>query len=378
MSGPARAARGRRLRVAVGAIVLACLVATGCRTIGYVARGGLAEARILWRRQPIAELLAQPDLDPQLRDRLELVERVRAYAGNDLGLRVGESYTTFADVDGEAVVWVLSAARRDELEAYTWWWPVVGRVPYQGYFEREDADAAASGLGAQGYDTDVRSASAFSTLGWFADPLLSTTARYGPVSLTETVIHELFHATLYVPSHVDFNESAASFVGHRGAMAFFCDGPGRDATRCTEARRRWAYTLAHGRFLERYVTRLRALYAEGLPPAQRDAWRVRLAARAARAIRARGLGTGDDLSPPNNARLLAMLAYETDLGAFDRLAPTGEALPGAIERIVTAARGASDPFMAVRALDPLAHRGEAATGPPSLQTRTAGLDSPKP
>jgi len=104
MSGPARAARGRRRRVAVGAIVLACLVATGCRTIGYVARGGFAEARILWRRQPIPELLARPDLDPQLRERLELVERVRTYAGNDLGLRVGESYTTFADVDGEAVV----------------------------------------------------------------------------------------------------------------------------------------------------------------------------------------------------------------------------------------------------------------------------------
>ena len=367
MSRPARAARGRRLRVAVAATVLACLVASGCRTVGYVARGGLSEARILWRRQPIVDLLERPDLDPKLRERLQLVQQVRTFAEDDLGLRVGESYTTFADVDGEGVVWVLSAAHRDKLEAYTWWWPIVGRVPYQGYFEREDADAAASALAAQGYDVDVRSASAFSTLGWFADPLLSTTARYGPVALTETVIHELFHATLYVPSHVDFNESAASFVGHRGAMAFFCDGPGTDAARCDEARRRWAHVRAHGRFLERYVLRLRALYAEQLPPAARDAWRVRLASRAARAVRARGLGSGDDLSPPNNARLLSMVAYETDLGAFDRLAPTGAALPDAIERIVGAARGASDPFAAVRALQP-----------PSLQTRTAGLDSRKP
>src|SRR5262249_4932431 len=143
---------------------------------------------------------------PKLRERLELVQRGRAFAGDVLRLRGGGSYTTFADVDGEGVVWVLSAAHRDKLEAYTGWWPVVGRVPYQGYFERADADAAASRLPAQGCDVDVRSASAFSTLGWFADPLLSTTARYGPVSLTETVIHELFHATLYVPSHVDFNE----------------------------------------------------------------------------------------------------------------------------------------------------------------------------
>ena len=124
---------------------------------------------------------------------------------------------------------------------------------------------------------------------------------------------------------------------------------------------------AHGRFLARYVLRLRGLYAQQLPPAVRDAWRVRLAARAARAIRARGLGTGDDLSPPNNARLLSMVAYETDLSAFERLAPTDGALPSAIERIVGAARGASDPFAAVRALEP-----------PSLQTRTAGLDSTDP
>jgi predicted aminopeptidase len=134
MSPGARAARGRRRRVAVAATVLACLVASGCRTVGYVARGGLAEARILWRRQPIAELLERPDLDGVLRERLELVRRVRTFAEDDLGLRVGESYT-FADVGGEGGTGCSRRRIRDKLEAYTWWWPVVGRVPYQGYFE---------------------------------------------------------------------------------------------------------------------------------------------------------------------------------------------------------------------------------------------------
>jgi len=345
--------RRRASRTAAGllALVVFCTGTIGCRSVTYLARGGLAEARILWRRQPIADLLARSDLDRDLRERLALVLQVRTFAAEGLGLDVGESFTTFADVDGDAVVWVVSAAHRDRLEPYTWWYPVVGRVPYQGYFERAEAEDAARRLAAQGLDVDVRAASAFSTLGWFSDPLLSTTARTAPVALAETVIHELFHATLYVPSAVEFNESAATFVGHRGAMAFFCDGPGRDTARCGESQARWRRVRAHARLLERYVRRVRALYAANLPEPARERVRARLAEHAARAVRRRGLGAPDELSPPNNARLLAMLAYETDLAAFERLAPAAATLPTAIERIVGAARGARDPFAAVCALD---------------------------
>jgi predicted aminopeptidase len=359
--------RGAR-RTAVVALLAACLTAAGCRTVGYLARGGLAEARILWRREPIAPMLARPGLDPELRERLTLVLQAREFAETPLGLRVGDSFSTFADADGTAVVWVVSAAHRDRLEPYTWWYPIVGRVPYQGYFERDEAERAGAALTAQGFDVDVRPASAFSTLGWFADPLLSTTARGAPVTVVETVLHELFHATLYVPSATAFNESAATFVGYRGAEAFFCDGPGDDASRCAETRTRWTRVQAHGRLLERYVRRMRALYAAGLPVAVRERRRAAFAARAARAVTRRGLGSGDELSPPNNARLLAMLAYETDLGAFERLAPASAALTDAVRRIVEAARGASDPLAAVRRLDPEI----------PLQTRRTGLDCTLP
>ena len=155
--------------------------------------------------------------------------------------------------------------------------------------------------------------------------------------------------------------------GHRGAIAFFCDGPGRDTARCREAHARWQRVRAHARLLERYAGRMRALYAAGLPVAARERVRARLAARAADAVRRRGLGSPDELSPPNNARLLAMLAYETDLAAFERLVPGAGALPAAIDRIVEAARGARDPFAAVRALER-----------PTLQTQAAGLDSIPP
>jgi len=353
-------------RVGRVALVALALAASGCG-IGYVVRAGYSEARILWRREPITSVLARPDLDPGLRERLELVLAVRAFARDGLGLRVGESFATFADVDGDATVWVVSAAYRDRLEAYTWWFPVVGRVPYKGFFDRGDATALAGTLEADQLDVDVRSASAFSTLGWFADPLLSTTARADPVRLAETVIHELFHATLYLPGEATFNESAATFVGHRGAIAFFCDGPGENVERCGTAIRRWDAERAHGRVVARLVRRLRALYASGAAPQAIQRQRRVLAARAAATIERRHLGDPRELSPPNNARLLAVVTYETDLDVFDGLVAPGRPLRPAIAAIVARARGAADPFAAVRAIDP--H---------TLQTDAAGLDSTLP
>lgn len=336
---------------------LACLaglvaVVTGCGQPLYVARLGWEEARILWRREPIPELLARPDLDPGLRERFELVLAARAFAGERLGLRVGDSYGTFAEVDQRAVVHVLQAARRDRLESHTWWYPVAGRVPYRGFFDAAEAEAAGDRLAADGLDVDVRPAIAFSTLGWFADPLLSSTARASPEEVVETVLHELFHATLYVPGEPAFNESAATFAGHRGAIAFFCDRPSADPARCARTREAWRATQARGVVLGRLADKLRRLYDADPPEPVRERVRTRLALRAGRALEARRAGRASELVPPNNARLLGALIYVTDLDAFEALAP-GESDPGpALRAMVTAADGDGDPFAQVRALSP--------------------------
>src|SRR6185369_12698988 len=129
------------------------------------------------------------------------------------------------------------------------------------FFARSAADALGTELAAQRLDVDIRPALAFSTLGWFADPLLSNVADEPPVAVATTVLHELFHATLYVPGQAAFNESAATFAGQRGAIAFFCGGPADHAERCAEAERRWVATRARGRLFGRLATRLRRLYA---------------------------------------------------------------------------------------------------------------------
>ncbi len=337
----------RRLWVVLVAFVV---VAPGCGA-GYFLRAGWQEARILLARRPIADLLAEPDLDPVLRQRLTLTLSVRHFAADALRLRVGDAYSSFAQVSRDATVYVLSAAHRDRLEAVSWRYPLVGRLPYRGFFARAEAERAATGLAARGFDTEVRPAVAFSTLGWFADPLLSTVTAGTPVDVAETVIHELFHSTLYVPGAAAFNESAATFAGSRGAQAFFCAGPGlADVASCTEARRRWRVTRARGRLLGHLATRLRRLYAHHPPGTATQGARAALATAAADRMVRRGLGARRELVPPNNARLLGALVYLTDLDGFDRLAPTDADLGPALARLVAAAREATEPFSAVRVL----------------------------
>src|SRR5262249_12774086 len=326
---PARAGgrRGTHVSRAFCCALLLAMLAAGCGSVGYVARSGWSEARVLWRRQPIVALLARHDIDPALREHLELALAVREFAAGPLGLRVGDSYRTFAEVDGEATVHVVSAAHRDRLAPYTWWYPVVGRVPYRGFFAESAAEAAARELARPDLDVDVRPAIAFSTLGWFADPLLSTVAATPPEAVAETILHELFHATLFVPGASAFNESAANFAGQRGAAAFFCAGPGHDAARCARARARWQVTRARGRILGRLARRLRTLYAGRPRPRRRERVRVCLTRAAERALVRHRVGVAGELWPPNNARLLGELIYLTDLDAFDALAPTDDVGP---------------------------------------------------
>ena len=203
--------------LAVIALVVFLLTPTGC----YLSRAGWEEAKILAGRRQIVRLVDDATTDPATRDQLRLVLAARGFAADSLRLRTGESFTTYSHLDRDTLVLVVSGAYRDRLEAYTWWFPIVGRVPYKGFFDFSAALDLARDLERAGFDSYVRPSAAFSTLGWFNDPLLSTSLRADSISLANTVIHEVTHNTFYKAGQAVFNESFANFVGARGSAWFF-------------------------------------------------------------------------------------------------------------------------------------------------------------
>ncbi|MBX3026052.1 aminopeptidase [bacterium] len=325
----------------------AVLTLAGCG-VGYVARAGYEEARILWRREPISAVLARPDLDPATRAKLALVEPIRAYARDALGLRVGGSYRTVAAVDASQVVHVVTAAPRTRLQPLTWWFPIVGRVPYRGYFDAAEASRFAGDLERRGDDTMVRPAVAFSTLGWFDDPLLSTMLRDDETALAETLLHELTHATRYVPGEVAFNESFAMFVGLCGAERFFLARG--DADRAARVADRWADAQTFSTALAEVVARLRMAYQQPIDEPARQALFVALqedmAGRAWRTSEYAGFWR----RPINNAVIVHDQLYADRLPLFAAaLACRAGDLRATVDAILDRL-AADDPYAAVAAL----------------------------
>lgn len=262
----------RRRRIRPAHVVRAVLVvlalglavcAWSCSPL-YVIKAGIAEAKILHARRPIADVLTDPTTDADTRGKLAFVVEARRFARDDLGMSPGDAYTTYTKLQHDTLAMVLSAAYKDRLVPKTWWFPIVGRVPYKGFFDEDDAKEAQADLAADGFDTYLRPTTAFSTLGWFNDPMLSTVLRSDAVDVVETVLHELAHRYLFVPGHVDFNESFATFVGRVGAARFFCtrQGGGPDTVKCLRAQARWRDYERFSVFVDSLVSDLDRVYGD--------------------------------------------------------------------------------------------------------------------
>jgi predicted aminopeptidase len=290
--------------------------------VRYLTRAGIEETRLLQARQSIAALAADPHTEPALRDALGLVVASRNYAAG-LGLDAKETYTTYADVGRDTLLLVLQAAPRDCICPYTWKYPIVGRIPYKGFFDTKAALREADRLAARGYDIHLRPSGAFSTLGWFNDPLLSTALTGDSVELAATVFHEIAHNTLYVKSATPFNESYAQFVGYHSAQSFFRERG--DSVLAQRAADRWHDEMVLGEFYAGLVQRLQALYdthpdSMALERGRADAagWaRSELQGPVAARLRTFTIGRVPE-RPVNNARLIGALIYRTRLDLFDR------------------------------------------------------------
>jgi predicted aminopeptidase len=280
----------------------------------------------------------------------------RDFARDSIGLKVGDSFTTYSRLRRDTLVLVVSAAHRDRLVPHTWWFPIVGRVPYKGFFDFEAALDMARDLERDGLDTYVRPAAAFSTLGWFNDPLLSTTLAHDSLYLANTVIHEVTHNSFYAPGQAIFNESFATFVGGRGTEWFF--RVAGDTAMAARAAADWEDDKLLGRFWTALWRRLDSAFT-----AHADDHGARLAARDtiyARARRELVDSIGPRLHGVNpaalervqldNAALLARRIYQTDLELFDAVFEAEQRdLRRAISRVIALAkRNEDDPYGELR------------------------------
>lgn len=341
------------LAIAAAVAVLALISApTAC----YLSRGAWEEAKILSRRQPISELVANPSTPKEAREKLKVVLAARKYAKDSLRLRTKDSFTTYSRLDHDTLVLVVSAAYRDTLKAYTWWFPIVGRVPYKGYFDFNAARRAAADLKSEGFDVYVRPSDAFSTLGFFNDPLLNTSLRADSLDLANTVIHEVTHNTFYASGQAPFNESFAMFVGARGAAAFF-RSRGQDSA-AAKVDADWEDDKLLARFWSRVIRSLDSAYA-----AHPESKEARIAVRDTIYMRTRAALIGEiapqfkrinpryaERVPLDNASLLARRVYASDLDVFDLIyEKEGRDLKRAIGRVIGLAKAnPKEPFAALR------------------------------
>ncbi|MCB0378216.1 MAG: aminopeptidase [Bdellovibrionales bacterium] len=244
------------LKILISLCVL--FAATGCQ-LGYILESGYYQADLLKRRVPIDYAIENYKLSDQEVSRLKLAKDVRQFMKTDLGLDVDSNFTTYVQLDRPYVTYIVSAAHKDELKAYTWSYPIVGEVPYKGYFKKEKADDEAKSLQKKDLDTYVRGVSAYSTLGWFADPLLSSMLRYKEHDFVSTLIHETVHTNLYIKSESKFNERVANFMGQLGAELFYQKKGKADEFRKTMKKER-ADDLIFSEFISEQIKMMREWY----------------------------------------------------------------------------------------------------------------------
>ncbi|MEJ2657639.1 MAG: aminopeptidase [Desulfobacterales bacterium] len=211
---------------------------TGCSSIRYYGQLISGQISILNKRQPIHQILEEPDAPEKLKQKLKLILDIRKFAKDDLFLPADDQYLSYVALERRFAVWNVYATPEFSFSAKTWCYPIIGCAVYRGYFSETDAFNYAEQLKAKGYDVYIGGVVAYSTLGWFDDPVLSTFIYSSDIKLAALIFHELAHHLLYVPDDTTFNESFATTVEQVSL-------------------RRWLATKHHLKYYDDYMTHYR-------------------------------------------------------------------------------------------------------------------------
>ncbi len=303
--------------------VAACLTGTGCYT-PYVVSVAWGQLSVLAQARPVEQVLAEDSLSPEEVQKLEYLLEVREFAVGTIGLKAGDSFTTFLDTSHWGNAYNISAAEKDSLTPVTWTLPFVGELPYLGFFDENQAESFRQQLKDTGYDTLMYEVDAYSTLGVFADPVRRSMLRRDEIDLADVVIHELTHNTVWRLGDVEFNESLATFVARTGAVAFLEQYFGPETDRVRLAAQRFADEDRFNAFLAGLYADLAAFYAGDLTRDEKIEQRGLVFQEGRDRFTAEELPNfnhpelyewAGDL-PANNALVLAYRRYNLDLDLF--------------------------------------------------------------
>ena len=257
----------------VGVVPLVLLMIWQRELVSYGWMQAKGQVDILLNVQPIEEVLAEPTFPDSLKAKIRLIEEIKRFGVDSLGLTPSGNYTTFYDQQGKPILWVITATDRYAIQAHEWQFPILGAFPYKGFFDSTRAATEMLDLRAQGMDTHIGEVSAWSTLGYLKDPILSSMLSRSEGSLANLILHELTHGTLFVKNDLELNENLATFVGDEGAIRFLKYKYGQDSPQLRKYLYQKDYNSAYSQHMMRGATQLDSLYKtfdDPKPSAQKD------------------------------------------------------------------------------------------------------------
>lgn len=304
-------------------LVTSFFLLTACQVPYYLSQG-YGQLSLLNSRKKIEKVLKSEDLTDEQKKKLVLATEAREFAENNLGLAKTDNYKTYVALEKPYVVWNVSAAPKWELKHHYWDFLMVGKVPYKGFFKEELAKEEEEELRKKGLDTFLRGVTAYSTLGWFDDPVLSSMLTYTENDLVNTIIHETVHATLYIKSSADFNERLATFVGNQATESFYFMREGAKSPTVKRIREELADDKLFSEFISKEIKDLADWYSKATD--HNEDLRVKrlreIQDRFVKDIQPKMKTKAYETFPKivlNNARLNLYKTYMQDLSIFEKL-----------------------------------------------------------
>ncbi|MBS1486923.1 MAG: aminopeptidase [Bacteroidetes bacterium] len=235
--------------------------------VSYGLRMGWGQLKIIWEAKPVEKFMEDPSFPDSLKTKLRLIEEVRKFAIDSLGLKDTKNYKTLYDQRGDELMWVVQACGPFELKPKLWHFPIVGDLPYKGFFEKDKAVAERKKLVDENYDVSIRNPGGWSTLGWFTDPILSGMLRRSDGDLASLILHEMVHATIFVKDNADFNENLASFIGDTASYDFLIFKFGKNSREYVQYKNEDQDYRKYSRHILRGTKKLDSLY-RSMDPAE--------------------------------------------------------------------------------------------------------------